>query len=147
MEAYLREHIPLTAAMDVHVVRADPSGVVLEAPLEPNLNHRETAFGGSVAALAILAGWTLVHERLESVGIEGMRTVIQRSEVRYVAPADGPFRAACEAPQPADWDRFLHTFDRRGKARIGVTVDVTCRGVLVAIFQGAYATLGPPAGR
>ncbi len=147
VEAYLREHIPLADAMDVRVLRADPSGVVLEAPLEPNLNHRDTAFGGSVAALAILAGWTLVHGHLESVGISGIRTVVQRSEVRYLAPADGPFRAVCDGPAAAEWDRFLRTFRRWGKARVGVEVDVTCQGVLVAAFRGAYATLGGSSGK
>ena len=79
VEAYLHEHIPLSAAMGTRVVRADPAEVRLEAPLEPNLNHRATAFGGSVAALAILAGWTVVHLRLRTEGVEA-RTVIQRSD-------------------------------------------------------------------
>jgi thioesterase domain-containing protein len=132
--------------MDVRVLGATGSGVTLEAPLEPNLNHRDTAFGGSVAALAILAGWTLIHERLRDEGIEGMRTVIQRSEVRYVAPADGPFRATCAAPEPEVWSRFLRTFERRGRARVVVGAEVMCRGALAATFRGAYGVLGPSDG-
>ncbi len=127
--------------MEVRVLRAEPSGVALEAPLEPNLNHRETAFGGSVAALAILAGWTLVHECLRADRIEGVRTVIHTSEVRYVAPAEGPFRATCGPLRPEDWSRFLRVLRRRGKARVHVTGEVTCRGTLVATFRGAYAGL------
>lgn len=128
--------------MHVSVLRADESGVTLEAPLEPNLNHRYTAFGGSVAALLMIAGWALVHERLAEEDIDGAHTVIQTSEVRYVAPAHGPFRATCPAPEPEEWSRFVRTFRRRGRARILIEGEVTSRGVLAATFRGAYATLG-----
>ena len=83
VERYLHDHIPLSAAMGARVLSAIPEGVVLQAPLEPNLNHRDTDFGGSVAAMAVLAGWTLVHIRLRAEGMEA-RTVIQRSDVTYL---------------------------------------------------------------
>jgi thioesterase domain-containing protein len=57
LERYLHEHIPLSHAMRVGVVTVDAGTVVLRAPLEPNINHRETVFGGSASALAILAAW------------------------------------------------------------------------------------------
>ncbi len=142
MEAYLRDHIPLAAAMGVRVVAMASDEVILEAPLEPNLNHRDTAFGGSVAAVAILAGWTLVHRRLHEAGVSGRRTVIQASNVRYVAPVDTVFRATCKAPDPSAWARFLRTLERRGRARCRVSAEVTCRGVLAATFEGAYVALG-----
>ncbi len=123
------------------MLSATPGDVTLEAPLEPNLNHRATAFGGSVAALAILAGWTLVHERLHDEGMEGASTVIQTSEMRYVAPVHGSFQARCEAPDAASWDRFLRTLRRWSKARVSVSVEVTCGGALVGTFRGAYVTL------
>jgi hypothetical protein len=49
LEQYLHEHIPLSAAMGVKVVQADPQCVVLTAPLAPNINHRDTVFGGSAS--------------------------------------------------------------------------------------------------
>lgn len=145
VEAYLHEHIPLAASMGVRVLIAARDEVVLQAPLEPNLNHRDTAFGGSVAAVSILAGWTLVHRRLHEEGIAGRRTVIQASTVHYVAPVDAAFRATCATPDPSEWARFLRTLTRKGKARIRVEADVTCRGTLAATFEGAYVALeGPP---
>jgi thioesterase domain-containing protein len=61
VEAYLHEHIPLSGNMVVRVVCCDESGVTPAAPLEPNINHRHTMFGGSVSALAIRAAWTWLH--------------------------------------------------------------------------------------
>lgn len=140
VERYLHDHIPLSAAMGARVVRAAPEGVVLEAPLEPNLNHRDTAFGGSVAAMAILAGWTLVHVRLRAEGVEA-RTVIQRSDVAYLHPVEEAFQASAEAPDPAAWTRFLRTLERWERARIQVETAVTCGGREVARLRGEYVTL------
>jgi thioesterase domain-containing protein len=55
VERYLHAHIPLSRAMAVEVQAATPVCVRLCAPLAPNINHRETVFGGSASAVAILA--------------------------------------------------------------------------------------------
>jgi thioesterase domain-containing protein len=78
LEQYLHKHIPLSKAMGVVVVSANAETAVLQASLAPNINHRETVFGGSASALAILAVWSLLHTRLRGSGIEA-RLVIQRN--------------------------------------------------------------------
>ena len=126
--------------MDVRVLEAGPEGVTIEAPLEPNLNHRKTAFGGSVAALAILAGWTLIHVRLRRDGLV-TRTVIQDSSVHFDAPIHGPFRAVCGRVADAEWDRFTRSLTRRGKGRLEVAGHIESDGEVVATFSGAYVAL------
>ncbi len=68
IQDYLHEHIPLSKAMGVSVVEADAVGIVLSAPLEPNINHRDTVFGGSASSLAVLAAWSVVHFGLQRGG-------------------------------------------------------------------------------
>lgn len=140
VQAYLHAHIPLSAAMGTRVVEAGPTSVRLTAPLEPNLNHRATAFGGSVAALAILAGWTLVHLRLRSEGIEA-RTVIQRSDVSYVEAVEGAFEARALPPSDQQWTRFRGMLDRWGRGRVRVRVGVYHEGTRVAELDGDYVGL------
>ena len=70
LEQYLHRQIPLSAAMRVTVRGATLESVILAAPLEPNLNHKSTAFGGSLSALGILAAWSLVHLRLLEEGVK-----------------------------------------------------------------------------
>ena len=50
LEQYLHAHIPLSAAMGVSVVQVADEAITLSAPLEPNINHRDTVFGGSASA-------------------------------------------------------------------------------------------------
>ena len=140
VEAYLRKHIPLSAGMDITVLQASPSRVSIEVPLPPNMNRQSTAFGGSVAALAILTGWTLVHLRLKSEGLI-THTVIQSSTVHYNFPIKGTLKAVAEGVADKVWQRFTHTLARRGKGRVHVTVNLESEGEVAASFEGAYVAI------
>lgn len=139
-EAYLHRHIPLSRALEVHVVRLDLDGATLEAPLRPNLNHRGTAFGGSLSALGILAGWVLVHSSLLRAGWNP-RLVIQRHEVDFTAPAEATFEAWAPAPHPDAWSSFLHTYRRRNRARIDVSCELRSEGRRIGASTGRYVAV------
>ena len=98
VEAYLHEHIPISRAMGIGVVEAGVGRVALRAPLEPNVNHRSTVFGGSCASVAILAAWTLVHLRVQATGTAA-RVVIQRGATDYRLPIRGTFVADLRRPR------------------------------------------------
>jgi thioesterase domain-containing protein len=100
LERYLHQQIPLSAAMGVRVRMATPDRVQLSAPLTPNVNHNETVFGGSAAALATLSAWTLLHIRIARAELRA-RLVIQRSSMEYELPIPGDFDAVCAAAAPA----------------------------------------------
>ena len=97
LQDYLHQHIPLSQSMGVSVLECGPSRVVLAAPLAPNINHRDTVFGGSASAVAILAAWAMLYLTLSRHGLGG-RLVIQRNSMDYLAPMAGSFTAAAEAP-------------------------------------------------
>jgi thioesterase domain-containing protein len=140
VERYLHEHIPLSQAMAVSVKSIDSSGVTLSAPIQPNINHRSTAFGGSISAIAILSAWTLVHVRLQVLAIR-CQIVIQSSSIDYTKPIDTDFQVHCLMPADRDWDRFIATIVRYGKGRIALNAEVYCRGLLAGNFQGEYVAL------
>jgi thioesterase domain-containing protein len=143
IETYLHEHIPLSKAMAVHVLSVAPDCVVLQAPLAPNINHRETVFGGSASALAILSGWSLLHVRLRAEGVSS-RLVIQRNAIEYDRPIPGEFTARACLERPDRWDPFMEMLDRRGKARIGVLAMLEHADEPVARFSGEFVALRSP---
>jgi thioesterase domain-containing protein len=137
LEAYLHEHIPLTAAMELRVVRCDDTGIALAAPLPPNSNHRGTVFGGSLASLATLAAWAVVHTGLRRAGLEA-RVVVQSSQIEYLLPATGEFVATCNAPSEAEWARFVAMVTRKGRGRLALSVEVVSEGGTVARLTGSF---------
>lgn len=137
LEKVLLEEIPLTRAMGLKVLEASASQVVLSAPLEPNHNHKRTAFGGSLYSLAVLAGWGLLWVRLKEAGLEG-HVVIAKSEVEYLKPVVQDFQATAEADDEAvAW--AVELFRRKGKARVIVTTHIGAAGDPGLRFVGTYA--------
>jgi thioesterase domain-containing protein len=141
LESYLHAHIPLSRAMGVTVRAISNDGVTLAAPLAPNINHRETVFGGSASAVAILSAWCLLHVRLNSAN-QPSRLVIQRNSMDYLAPMAGDFTAISALEPEQDWDRFMRTLARRGMARIGVGAVLNCNGVMAGRLSGEFVAFG-----
>lgn len=137
LQAYLHEQIPLSAAMEVTVLSVAPEAVALSAPLAPNVNHKRTAFGGSIATLGILAAWSLVHARLLAEGLP-CEVVIQSSHVDYARPITGAFVARSSLADPESWPGFLKTLTRRKLARIEVQSALTSEGVEAGRFHGRF---------
>lgn len=141
LEHYLHAHIPLSRAMQVHVEKVEEASVVLSAPLAPNLNHRETLFGGSASAIAILAAWSLLHTRLRRAGMAS-RLVIQRNSMEYELPVAGAFTARASLQNPAQWDAFVRMLARKGKARIAVVCVLDYKGREAGHLLGEFVALG-----
>lgn len=138
-ESYLHEHVPLTRQMRVRVTRCDADGVLLAAPLAPNINHVGTVFAGSASALAMLAGWTLVHARLAEWPFAAT-LVIRRGRIDYDRPIDGDFEAWCPSPGEPEWQRFGADL-RAGRGRLELDVEVRRHGRRMASFNGVYVAL------
>ena len=143
LEAYLHGHIPLSAAMQVSVDAVAADGVTLRAPLAPNINHRETVFGGSASAVAILAAWSLLHTRLLADGIAA-RLVIQSNTMDYDAPILGAFTARSSLEAPGQWPRFTRTLARMGKARTRAIAVLESDGRVVGRLAGEFVALVVP---
>ncbi len=141
MQRYLYQYIPISAAMGVKVRTASPEHVTLAAPLAPNVNHTETVFGGSAAALATLSAWTLLHLRLDEAGLDNARLVIQRSRMEYEKPIPGDFEAVCDFGDEAAWKRFRETLARRGRARLTLNAHLMHLRNRMAAFEGEFVAL------
>jgi thioesterase domain-containing protein len=137
---YLHEHIPLTRHLGATVESYDHRSIRLAAPLDLNLNHRNTAFGGSMSALAILSGWTLLHLNLREREVVA-RLIIQHSTFDFREPVDGDFTATSTLPAPARWERFLVTLARHDRARVAITAVVRFGSRTGGSHEGVYVAI------
>lgn len=140
LEDYLHSHIPITNAMEVEAVEVRANTITLGAPLAPNTNHRNTAFGGSVSTLATLAAWSFLRIKLGG-DAAGVHLVIQRNTLEYLRPIDGYFTATASLGEGADWDRFIKTLAQRQRARISIEAAVEFEGKICARFSGDFVAL------
>lgn len=116
--------------------------LVATAPLGPNANHRQTAFGGSLSMLATVAGWAMTRLVLRA-GQSNAEVVIQKSKIDYCAPVCDTLAFTCTPPSRRERDSFFEALDRWGRARLPLCCratkdDGTGRAVT---FEGSYVAI------
>ncbi|MGH8291950.1 MAG: YiiD C-terminal domain-containing protein [Gammaproteobacteria bacterium] len=137
LEAYLHAHIPLLRHMQARVDTCNADGLTLSAPLAINLNHEGTAFGGSLASLAMLACWGLVWLLLEPG--PAAHIVVAESHMQFLRPVTDTLIAHCALPQAAARQTFLATLKRRNRARLELQAEILQAHMVCANFSGCFA--------
>ena len=136
----LTTEMPVAQHLGIRVLGTARGAARLRAPLAANINHRGTAFAGSLNALATLAGWATVWLLLRERDILA-HVVIQDSSVRYLRPVTGDFEARCDPPGEGPVSHLVETLERRGRGRIELTVTVRDRAGPAVAFKGRYVVL------
>lgn len=134
VEQFFHERIPLTRAMGLRVLWNARNVVALEAPVALNHNHLHAAFGGSINAVATLAGYGMLWLELG----ETAQLVISASSIRFLQPVRETIRAVCLQPVHERMQAFRNEFEQNGKARIALTVRVEEDDRLAAEFEGTF---------
>ncbi|MES2569617.1 MAG: YiiD C-terminal domain-containing protein, partial [Verrucomicrobiota bacterium] len=132
------EKIPITRSMGIRVISSEPAQFVIEAPLLLNHNHLGTAFGGSLSAIATLAGYGMIWLALQD---RDSHVVIRESAITYRRPVRGNIRAICRLPLPAIVEAFRGNFAKKGKARINLSVVIEEEGEVAVRFKGTFVAL------
>jgi thioesterase domain-containing protein len=140
LQQMLHQEIPLTRGMDLRVLGYDGLTLRLAAPLAPNVNDKGTAFGGSLYNLAVLCGWSLLRLKLNEADMQQKNIVIHEANTRYLLPVTGELRAACTLTTDA-LTEFMQPLQKKGRARITLTVAIHQQDQIAVEFTGTYVAL------
>ena len=144
LERALHAQIPLTRFMDVRVLRFDDKGLALGAALTPNLNHKMTAFGGSLNSLATLACWGMVQLLCIPERHGAITVVIQQSQVQFLKPVTQDFEAICPLPSEPAREKFLYHLERKGRARLELEASISTNAGIAVHFRGQFVAYDAP---
>ena len=123
LEASALAEIPMARAMQLTLRDYDGERLTIAAPLQPNINDKGCAFGGSLVSLLTLAGWALVVLRLRELGRD-CDVYVQDSQVRYLAPVWSDIDASARLAEGETWESFDALLTQRGRARATVECHV-----------------------
>lgn len=137
LENYIHEHIPISTSLGIQVTQASPQEVILSAPLFNNLNHKKTAFGGSLHAVATLTCWSLLYVNLKNT-LECSEIVIANSDVQYLLPVTTNFEARCLMPDKKNWHQFIKILNRMHRARIKLSAQIFQNTKLAVDYHGTF---------
>lgn len=136
-EKFLYQQIPITKAMELNVINFTASKVKISAKLEPNINHKSTAFGGSINSLMAITGWSLVFANIKDID-PNAHIVISNSNIKYLKPIEKDFTAECTLTNEGDRVKLFKMYNKHHKSSITMKVYCYDNGVLLAEFEGQY---------
>jgi thioesterase domain-containing protein len=131
-----RRSIPMLATMDMRFTELGDHSLRVDMPLGPNINDKQTGFGGSISALATAAGWAIVSLLLKP-RFSSVDVVIAESHMRYLAPATRNFYAIASISKPA-MSAFKQLLDAEHCGRITLQVMIEQDGEQIAVFTATY---------
>lgn len=138
--SWLHRSIPLTSAMQIERLEYDGRELRMYVPLAPNVNDKGTGFGGSISALATLAGWSLTTLYLRGQGLD-CDVVIADAQQSYKAPVKGAFYARVRLPDSDDLTHLTDRIAERGRGRLDLEIDVLCDDQRTFVMQGRYVAI------
>lgn len=137
LQKTLNENIPLSGSLGAVVESYDGHRLIIKTPLAPNVNHKQTAFGGSLYCSAVLSAWGLLYLKLIEASEEG-QIVIFDGSIHYHKPVSGDYTAECELLSEEAWVKFLKVYRRMGKARLTIDSDIMFNNDLCVSFSGEF---------
>lgn len=135
--AFLHEKIPLTAAMQIQTEVFSTDKIILSVPFAPNKNDKNTGFGGSIACLMTVCGWSMMYINFYDLFPQG-QIVIQKSEMRYLAPIHGDFQAICICDDEESKQKLITDIQTKGKGKLPLHICCISDGTVAAECTGTY---------
>ena len=142
----LQHEIPLTEALAVTLSDYRNNSLTVNAPLAPNINHKQTAFGGSLYSVAVLAGWALVNLRLsehDTLLQQRAQVVIYHSEMQYMKAVHGDFSAKVTQSAALQNPRFIQRLLRFGKNSCLESIEILEQNEVKARLNAKYVVVLP----
>ena len=139
-QQYIETHIPITKAMGMTINALSMEAVRVGMPIAENINHRGSAFGGSIDSLFLTTGWAFIRFLIDHY--EPTPIIVgSRGETKFIKPILEDFEASLIIPPKEEIDKFLATFDRFGRARITTQAVIEKEDELYAQFEGDYVVV------
>jgi len=136
-EDIIYSQIPVTKFMGIELSSFDGESLTLKAPLDKNINHRFSAFGGSIYSVAVLAGYGMVFLKLRELNLNP-HIVIHKSNVVYTAPIEEDFEAVCKIGNKEEFDSFIQYYLDNKKSRIELLTNVIINDKIAFTLNAKY---------
>jgi thioesterase domain-containing protein len=133
----IRDHIPLSEAMQFSIDELSLDSIQVSAPLEPNINIHGTGFAGSIYSIGILTGWALATHTMDELDMIA-DLVVGKAEIRYRAPVTSALicRSSCSDEQR---QQFRNGLSESGKSRLNLEIEI---GDQQALIEAGFIAVG-----
>ena len=137
LQQTIRASIPLSEAMQFSIIELNSRNILVQAPLEPNVNIHGTGFAGSIYSLAVLTGWALSTHIMALKQMQG-DLVVAKAEISYRAPLTDSIQCRTQVSEE-DCAAFQLRFESNGTAKLALKVEIGASGN--AVLRATYVAV------
>ena len=135
LQEIMHELIPMSRFMGVVVSEYKRNTLTLTAPLDKNINHQQSAFGGSVFALAALAGWGILQIKLRELDLD-CNIVVADAKAKFLKPIREDL--VCKAKLSHSHIQILKGINKNGAAVVELDAEFLARGITAMTSRSIY---------
>ncbi|MFW3441869.1 thioesterase domain-containing protein [Aliarcobacter butzleri] len=138
LENKLHNEIPLTKFMDLKITKYDEKELITIAPLNKNINDKGTAFGGSLATLTIISGWSICWLISKELEINSENIVVIKNEHSYRTPVTKELICHTKRPTKDEIENLKNKLLLKKSASIKISSQIIEDGEVCVDFTGYY---------
>ncbi|ABV67695.1 thioesterase/acetyltransferase, putative [Aliarcobacter butzleri RM4018] len=138
LENKLHNEIPLTKFMDLKITKYDEKELITIAPLNKNINDKGTAFGGSLATLTIISGWSICCLISKELEINSENIVVIKNEHSYRKPVTKELICHTKRPTKDEIENLKNKLLLKKSASIKISSQIIEDGEVCVDFTGYY---------
>ncbi|MCG3667579.1 thioesterase domain-containing protein [Aliarcobacter butzleri] len=138
LENKLHNEIPLTKFMDLKITKYDEKELITIAPLNKNINDKGTAFGGSLATLTIISGWSICWLISKELEINSENIVVIKNEHSYRKPVKKELICHTKRPTKDEIENLKNKLLLKKSASIKISSQIIEDGEICVDFTGYY---------
>ncbi|MCG3656212.1 thioesterase domain-containing protein [Aliarcobacter butzleri] len=138
LENKLHNEIPLTKFMDLKITKYDEKELITVAPLNKNINDKGTAFGGSLATLTIISGWSICWLISKELEINSENIVVIKNEHSYRKPVTKELICHTKRPTKDEIENLKNKLLLKKSASIKISSQIIEDGEVCVDFTGYY---------
>jgi thioesterase domain-containing protein len=137
LKLWIYQKIPAINNFEFEIENLGAGEAILRVPLIAHLNHKGTAFGGSLYNSAVLACYLLVHSEFKNENVASDSFVISDGSMKYLKPVNHDFLVTVNWSKSQRED-VLKTLNSKSKARWNLKASITVGEILCAEFNGRF---------
>ena len=134
----LYTEIPLTKMMEIKIQDYNEQELITTAPLNPNINDKGTAFGGSLATICIISGWSLSWLISKELGFDSNNIVIIKNETSFKKPVTKDIVCHTKKPSLEEIQILKEKLLTKKSASLKIKSKIIEDGETCVDFEGYY---------
>lgn len=135
----LHKEIPLTKYMQINPKEIKENKLITTAPIEQNINDKQTGFAGSLSTLVTISAWSACYLLVEEdLGFKNTMIAVIKSDTSYRAPVTKELYSETTLPSKEEIERLKQKLDSKGSGSLRIKSQIIEDEKVCVDFEGIY---------